>query len=212
MSKRANGEGTVRQREGGRWEARLVYTDPNTVQTKRASFYGSKASEARAKMRAAGSRLESGAPVRDAKRTVADWLGHWQRTTLAASSRKDTTKVLYRHLISGHVAPAPFGAIPLDRLKPSDVDGLVLSMRSKTKAAPGGITVRALSDATVQRCSPFSGWRSTAPSAMDCWHGTLPLLSGSQPCRDARHGFCLRSTWWHCYGRRRAPATGRLCY
>jgi len=151
MSKRANGEGTVRQREGGRWEARLVYTDPNTGQTKRASFYGSKASEARAKMRAAGLRLESGAPVRDAKRTVAEWLGHWQRTTLAASSRKETTKVLYRHLISGHIAPAPFGAIPLDRLKPSDVDGLILAMRSKTKPAPGGITIRALSDATVQR-------------------------------------------------------------
>ncbi len=89
MSKRANGEGTVRQREGGRWEARLVYTDPNTGQTKRASFYGSKASEARAKMRAAALRLESGAPVRDAKRTVADWLGHCSaRRSLRAAARK----------------------------------------------------------------------------------------------------------------------------
>lgn len=140
MSKRANGEGTVRQRADGLWEARLVYPDPDTGRTKRASFYGTKASEARGKMRAAKERLEVGAPVRDAKRTVADWVGHWQRTTLAASSRKDTTKVLYRHLLSCHVAPAPFGVISLDRLKPSDVDGLVLILRGKGLAA-----------ATVQR-------------------------------------------------------------
>jgi integrase len=51
----------------------------------------------------------------------------------------------------------PFGAIRLDRLKPSDIEGLILAMRTKTK--PGKRTkknsdpepVRTLSDATISQ-------------------------------------------------------------
>jgi hypothetical protein len=53
--------------------------------------------------------------------------------------------------------PAPFGAIRLDKLRPSDVEELVLRMRAKTK--PGQRmdddtepdTVRALSDSTIRQ-------------------------------------------------------------
>jgi hypothetical protein len=46
-----------------------------------------------------------------------------------------------------HLEPAPFGAIPLNKLKPSDVEALVLSTRAKTKTDG----TRALSDSTIRQ-------------------------------------------------------------
>ena len=55
---------------------------------------------------------------------------------------------LYANLCRCHLEPAPFGAIRLDRLKPSDIDALVLVMRAKTKGDPAR---RALSDSTIRQ-------------------------------------------------------------
>jgi integrase len=108
-------------------------------------------------MNDARDRIAEGAPVRDATRSVADWLAHWRATTLAASSRKESTQVLYAGLCRSHLEVAPFGLIPLDRLRPSDIDALVLAMRTKTKPGPKGVDgkpgdpVRALSDSTIRQ-------------------------------------------------------------
>jgi hypothetical protein len=65
--------------------------------------------------------------------------------------------VLYGALCRKHLEPAPFGAIPLDKLKPSDVEALVLAMRAKikpgkpTEADPDPEPVRALSDSTIRQ-------------------------------------------------------------
>ena len=98
-------------------------------------------------------RIEAGAPPRDATRTVGDWLRHWRQTTLAASGRKATTKELYASLCAKHLETAPFGAIRLDRLRPSDIEALVLKMRASTKPAKteGAAPVRALSDSTIRQ-------------------------------------------------------------
>lgn len=153
MTKRANGEGTVRQRANGRWEARITYTDNETGQVKRVSLYGATAKAARAEMKKARDRLDDGAPVKDASRSVGDWLAQWRATTLAASDRKESTRTLYETLSRRHLEPAPFGAISLDKLRPADVEALVLSMRAKTKpaAAEGADPVRALSDSTIRQ-------------------------------------------------------------
>ena len=108
-------------------------------------------------MNKARKRLDIGAAVRDFKRPLADWLAYWRVTTLAASDRKESTKELYANLCRRHLEPEPFGAIRLDKLKPSNIEALVLAMRAKTK--PGKATeqnanpepVRALSDATIRQ-------------------------------------------------------------
>lgn len=146
MGKRANGEGSVSQRPNGGWEARLSYIDGNTGQRRRQSFYARTQRDARSKMADARKRLEAGAPVRDATCTVGNWLAHWRATTLAASSRKQSTRELYENLSRRHLEPAPFGQIPLDKLKPSDVESLILSMRGKTRADG----TRALSDSSIR--------------------------------------------------------------
>jgi len=146
---RGNGEGNVRKRPDGKWEARLSYADPATGKPSRASFYGRTSAEVRAKMKVARERLDAGAPVRDANRTAADWLAHWRRTTLEASDRKESTKALYENLSRQHLEPEPFGAITLDKLKPSDVEALVLAMRRRKKPGPDG-PARALADSTIR--------------------------------------------------------------
>ena len=138
MAKNANGEGSIykRTRDGKviRYEGAITYTGEDG-NTKRHTVYGRTRQDVRDKLKKARERLDAGAPVRDATRTVADWLAQWRATTLAASDRKESTRELYTNLCRCHLEPAPFGAIRLDKLRPSDVESLVLAMRAKTKPA-----------------------------------------------------------------------------
>jgi integrase len=155
--RRANSEGNVYLRSDGRWEARLSYLDPETGTRKRVSVYGPSQKAVRAELDKVKNRLAEGKPPKDATTTVAAWLAHWRQTTLAASDRKASTRELYSTLCAKHLEPEPFGSIQLDRLKPSDVEALVLRMKSTTK--PGKVTednpnpkpVRALSDSTIRQ-------------------------------------------------------------
>jgi integrase len=131
MTRRSNGEGSIYQRGDGRFCAAIVHDDPATGRRKRTVLYGKTRREVLAKLKAATDRAEAGAPVKDARTTVAAWLTHWQATTLTASGRKDSTKALYSYLATKHLGPAPFGAIPLDRLRPSDVEALILVLSTE---------------------------------------------------------------------------------
>jgi integrase len=55
--------------------------------------------------------------------------------------------------LPSHLEPAPFGAIPLHKLRPSDIDALVLAMRAKMKPAKieDAEPLRALSDSTIRQ-------------------------------------------------------------
>ncbi|GAS95653.1 phage integrase family protein [Mycolicibacterium canariasense] len=140
MSKRANGEGSVRQRPNGRWEGRVSYVDPMTDKRKSVSVYGATAAECRKELKKVRGRIEEGKPAKDAPDTVASWLAQWREASLAASDRKATTKSLYVTLSRTHLEPDPFGAKRLDRLKPSDIEALIVALRSKK-----------LSDSTVRQ-------------------------------------------------------------
>lgn len=130
MTKRAHGEGSIYQRKDGKWCASVRFEDTTTGDHSRATFYGRTKTEAKQKLKAAIARLDEGAPVRDASATVAAWLAEWRKTALAASSRADSTKTTYELLCKKHLEPAPFGAITLDRLRASDLDRLILSLRA----------------------------------------------------------------------------------
>ncbi|GJF17719.1 site-specific integrase [Mycolicibacterium cyprinidarum] len=155
MTKNANGEGSIykRMRDGKllRYEGAISY-EGDDGRTARHTVYGRTRQDVRDKLKQARDRLEAGGPVRDASRTVGDWLAHWRATALAASDRKESTRELYANLSRRHLEAEPFGSIRLDKLKPSDIDGLVLAMRAKTKPGKGeGGPVRALSDSTIRQ-------------------------------------------------------------
>jgi integrase len=143
MGRNANGEGSIYpwRRDGKQdgYKGAISYTDERG-EAKRFVAYGRTRSAVRVKLDAARERLAAGAPVRDAARAVGDWLSHWRATTLAVSDRKESTRHLYATLCSKHLEPPPFGAITLDRLRPSDIEALVLALRAKD-----------LSDSTVRQ-------------------------------------------------------------
>lgn len=127
MTKRANGEGSTYKRADGSWAGALSYKDAAGV-GKRRTVYGRTQAEVRAKLKDAQQRLDAGQPVKDAASTVAAWLDDWQTKALEASDRKQATKDLYRTVVRKHLVPA-LGGLSLDRLRPSDVEALVVSRR-----------------------------------------------------------------------------------
>ena len=127
VARRANGEGSIFRRKDGTWSAELSYRDEYGT-LKRRTVYGKTQAEVRAKFRDARERIDSGAPVEDASMTVAAWLEDWITKSLAASDRKQATKDLYATLARTHLVPT-VGTIPLGRLRPSDVEALVVTKR-----------------------------------------------------------------------------------
>jgi hypothetical protein len=104
LTKRANGEGNVRQRPNGTWEGRLSYIDPATDKRRSTSVYAATAAECRRELRKVRRRIEDGKPAKNAPDTVASWLAQWRESSLAASDRKATTKSLYGTLSRKHLA------------------------------------------------------------------------------------------------------------
>lgn len=69
-------------------------------------------------------------PVRDARTTVGAFVEDWTRKALPASVRKLTTQANYSIIARTHLVPAPFGALTLDRLRPSDIEALLVAKRA----------------------------------------------------------------------------------
>ncbi|WP_448221208.1 tyrosine-type recombinase/integrase [Gordonia iterans] len=145
MSKRGNGEGSIRQRPNGRWEGRISYVDPATDRRKSVSVYGASAKECRVKLKAVRERLDDGRPAKDSRVTVGDWCRTWRTTALEASDRKATTKALYASLSKKHLEAGVIAARPLDQMKATDVEALLVGLRKKEGKK------KALSESTVRQ-------------------------------------------------------------
>jgi integrase len=142
VSKRAKGEGSVRQRKDGRgWEARLTYEDAITGETRTISLYGPTATVVRAKLDKARDRIKAQLPAKDSALRVCDWIEQWWETGLAASDRADSTKELYADLSRIHICGNPIGKVPLDRLRKSHIDGLIVGLK---KAGYAESTIRSI--------------------------------------------------------------------
>ena len=100
---------------------------------------------------------------------VADWLAQWRATTLAVSDRKPSSREMYTHQCRKHLEAAPFGAITLDRLRPTDVEGLPLALRCKI------CRIR-----RCARCTPCRAWRWTGRAATGCSQAAEQLRAAYQ--------------------------------
>jgi hypothetical protein len=101
---------------------------------RRMYFYGRTQAEARVKAAAARERVSRGEPVRDATRTLSDWLAEWRTTFLHASDRAESTKDLYAGLMSRHFEPL-IGHLALGQVKPSDITRVLAHMERLGRAA-----------------------------------------------------------------------------
>jgi integrase len=138
--RRSNGEGSIyRRASDGLWVGALTYIDDNGKRRQRVFASGRRRGDVADKLEEARRRLKADEPVKDARLTVAMFVEDWIRKALPASGRKPTTVANYSIIARRHLAPAPFGALTLDRLRPSDIEALVV-----VKRAAG------LSDSTVR--------------------------------------------------------------
>lgn len=197
---RGNGEGSLYQRHDhstcpkvgpdrtraehrcrGRWVGALVDDG------RRAVFYGASKAEVRAAITSAHRRLESGAPVKDAKASLESVVLEWITSTLAASARKPSTKATYATLLRSQVLPDVIAHKPLADLKPSHVEAFTVRLRSKgysdstirqtytvlravldTAVRDGLLASNPCGKGSAPRCGPYRG------PVPDPWAGGRP--------------------------------------
>lgn len=133
-TRRGRGEGGVRRRGDGRWEAtiELGFRDGKR---RRKFVTGRTKAEALEALRSEQHRLANGLPPTDARRRVADFLSWWADTVLpdTVSAGSEAT---YRRLLDLYVVPA-VGHLKLATLAPAHVTEMMRAMATGELSATG---------------------------------------------------------------------------
>ncbi len=117
--KRGNGEGSVRRRPDGRWEARIAFEREGRVV--RRSVYANTRDDAARLLRAAIKAEEEGLPVPDGRQTVATYLAEWLHGS--KSNLRPQTWRGYERDLRLHVVPF-IGRRRMAQLLPIDLHRL----------------------------------------------------------------------------------------
>ncbi|PZR62535.1 MAG: site-specific integrase [Chloroflexi bacterium] len=127
MTRRGSGEGSIRERSDGRWEARYRAADG-----RRRSVFGRTRRDAQDRLRAALQQRDRGARPVDQRVTVAgfleDWLDHEVRP-----SRRPRTLESYSGIVHLYLIPE-LGRIPLAKLQPEDVQRMLARLTGRRGA------------------------------------------------------------------------------
>lgn len=112
--KRSNGDGSIRQRKDGSWEARVtVGVDPGTGKPIRKSIYGKKQEDVAIKLRKITQSIDEGNYMEPSKLTVKGWFQIWLKDFQSES--KPLTIRQYESMCETHIFPA-LGAVKLSKL------------------------------------------------------------------------------------------------
>jgi hypothetical protein len=111
--RRPKGEGSIHQRADGKWIGRFYYEDAVTGLAKRAQTTGPTKRDVSAQLREMMTRVEGGLAARDDTALFGVFAARWTDSSLPASDRKETTKVLYAGLARTHVIGSELGNLPM---------------------------------------------------------------------------------------------------
>jgi integrase len=134
--RRVNGEGSVRRRPNGRWEARLAVVDA-AGKLHRHSFFAATRREAGQRLREALAQRDGGVIAPGARETVDRFLVTWLEGVKPRLRPRSWDR--YEEHVRLHLVPT-VGRVPLSRLSPGDVQ------RANAALLDGG-----LAPATVRR-------------------------------------------------------------
>ena len=147
-TKRVNGEGSIRKRKNGAWEATITVSfDPVTHKQSKKSFYGKTRKEAKDKMEAflekkeeedrfAQALLSQVVPESAADENdmfLSSWLDIWHKNYL--SDVKLSTRANYRSIIDNHIDPV-LGNYPLSKLKAPVIQNFYNQLHDEKKLSP----------------------------------------------------------------------------
>ncbi len=119
--RRGHGEGSIKQRTDGLWEARVSLPGG-----KRKSLYGKTRKEAQDKLRAALRDMDAGLDLAAGRQSVGQFLNQWLSASVRPSVKTKTYEG-YESIVRVRVAPR-IGRVPLARLTPLDLQGLYASL------------------------------------------------------------------------------------
>jgi integrase len=122
MKRRGHGEGTIRQRSDGRWEATLSLGFDGGKR-KRKSYYGVTQAEVLRKLKEAHGDVAENRPLPNERLLLKEFLLH-QWLPLVKPTLRPRTFESYRETVALHIAPM-LGQIPLAKLATTDVQRLV---------------------------------------------------------------------------------------
>lgn len=196
MVKNANGSGSIKRREDGRWEGRLMIGfDPKTGKVRRKSVYGKTQKEARQKLTELAKQVDDGTYTEPLKMTLQQWLEVWLKEY--NGNIKPYSYRTYSDRIRLHIVPA-LGRLKLQALNAPTVQRFINWMKDgdketaplspKTVKSVHGVLHKALQQALIL------GYIKTNPAD----HCTLPRIVRKQfkpldenstvPFLDAIHG------------------------
>lgn len=134
--KRANGEGSIRQRKDGRWEVAVV--DPIT--RNRRSSYTKTEAEAKRALRRMTARADQGETILDAGATLRAYCETWL-TDRAGKRRRESTVREYAYRMNKWVLPK-LGSLRLREVTVIDVEDLLDGLVAKGLAAGSVVAIR----------------------------------------------------------------------
>jgi integrase len=116
--RRGHGEGTIKQRADGRWEARVTLPEGG-----RKSLYGKTRKEVQDKLRVTLKDVDAGIDVQAAGQSVGAFLDRWLADVVAPTLAPKTVSS-YTEITRRHIVPT-LGRVPLGKLTPADVQRLL---------------------------------------------------------------------------------------
>lgn len=133
MSRRLNGEGTVSQRQDGRWEA-AAYVPIADGTRRRVRQYARTKAEASQKLRELLRNVDLGIPVATRSWRLDEYMTHWLEHTVKPDRRPKTYQG-YESMVRLHITPA-LGKKRLGALTASEVRAFLSTMTASGKFSP----------------------------------------------------------------------------
>ncbi|MEU8842974.1 tyrosine-type recombinase/integrase [Streptomyces roseus] len=155
---RAHGEGTIYQRNDGRWEA-AGYVLAADGSRKRVRVYGTTRREAADKLTEKIADSNRGLPVASADSTVGDYLTYWLNG-VAVHRLRENTHTRYATCVRLHLIPG-LGTKKVARLTPKDVRTFLDRLRTTCQCCAQGLDTErkrccALGECCQKRLSPLT--------------------------------------------------------
>lgn len=140
---RGNGEGNIRQKKDGRWEARITIGYNDEGKQKLKYFYGKTRQECSDKLTEFKNDNNKGTYIEPSKYNVSQWLDEWYNDHVV-NSVKLSTRVSYELIIRQHLKPN-FGHYKLRDLKSNTIQGVYRKMLENGRVdGKGGLSEKTI--------------------------------------------------------------------
>ena len=148
--KRKNGEGTVRLRNDGRWEGRVVIGYDNKGKPKTKSVLAHTKSECVEKLERLKEECGRTAEKLKPDMPFGEWIDFWYKY-FSSPKLRPTTQATYENRIYGHIIPS-VGKIPLSKLTQNDLQQFYAKLKRTGRKVNVELKGSGVSDRMVRSC------------------------------------------------------------